>query len=177
MTKTLDEALKGKPAQTLAEAGIAPIPETAKHISQAPNDEIEQPSGAAGSSQAQNDDDPVFDTRTGHDLHTTGSPELESYLPQPEATNSHEDESNPGFSPRQIHRRLLTEYIRSGNSGEAPRLQPRRTLDQYFYTHLGSTRQRDKDQVMLRYTYRTPDTEPKLFMVDQLWVWIISDRT
>ncbi|KAK0656301.1 hypothetical protein B0T16DRAFT_451888 [Cercophora newfieldiana] len=77
---------------------------------------------------------------------------------------------NARTSPRQVQRRLLTEYIGSGGAGEAPSLQPRRTLDQYFYTHLGSTRQRDKDQVVLRYTGRTPGTEPKLFMVDQLWL-------
>lgn len=177
MTKTLDVALEGKPAQIPAEAGIPPIPETAEHISQAPNDETEKPSRAAGSSQIQKDNGPVIDARTGHDQHATGSVEPESHLPQPEATNSHEDKPNPVLSPRHIHRRLLTEYIGSGDAGEAPRLQPRRTLDQYFYTHLGSTRQRDKDQVVLRYTYRTPDTEPKLFMVDQLWVWIISNRT
>ncbi|KAK4446784.1 hypothetical protein QBC34DRAFT_356004 [Podospora aff. communis PSN243] len=97
-------------------------------------------------------------------------PESVARLLQPESNN------RPRLSPRQIQRRLLADYIGSGNVGEAPRLQPRRTLDQYFYTHLGSTRQRDKDQVVLRYTYRTPETEPKLFMVDQLWLWVISDQ-
>lgn len=170
MTKTLDAALEGKPSQTPAAAWMPPIPETAERISQAPNDETENPPRTAGSSQIQNDDDPVTGARTGHDQHATGSLE-------PEAMRDHEDNLDPRLTPRQNHRRLLTEYVGSRNAGEAPRLQPRRTLDQYFYTHPGSIRQRDKDQVVLRYTSRTPDTEPKLFMVDQLWVWIISNRT
>lgn len=50
-------------------------------------------------------------------------------------------------------------------------LQPRRTLDQYFYSHLDNTAHRDKDQVVYRYT---KDEEPKIFMVDQMWLWIIN---
>jgi len=57
--------------------------------------------------------------------------------------------------------------------GEIPALQPRRTLDQYFYTHLESTSLRDSDQVVYRYT--TGTSEAKIFMVDQLWMWILNE--
>lgn len=50
-------------------------------------------------------------------------------------------------------------------------LQPRRTLDQYFYSHLDNTAHRDKDQVVYRYT---ESEDPKIFMVDQMWMWIIN---
>ncbi|MCJ1476515.1 hypothetical protein MMC13_005181 [Lambiella insularis] len=55
---------------------------------------------------------------------------------------------------------------------EASPLHPRRTLDQYFYS-AGDTEQRDKDQVVYRYCQRH-NIEPKLFMVDQLWLWVLG---
>lgn len=53
-------------------------------------------------------------------------------------------------------------------------LHPRRTLDQFFYHGIDTSR-RDTDQVVLRHTqkYRRHE-EPKLFMVDQLWMWILG---
>ncbi|KAI1400683.1 hypothetical protein F4819DRAFT_487375 [Hypoxylon fuscum] len=53
-----------------------------------------------------------------------------------------------------------------------PRLHPRRTLDQFFY-HGIDTSARDTDQVVYRYCKRH-GVEPKVFMVDQLWLWIIG---
>ncbi|KAI0385088.1 hypothetical protein F5Y04DRAFT_205022 [Hypomontagnella monticulosa] len=53
-----------------------------------------------------------------------------------------------------------------------PRLHPRRTLDQFFY-HGIDTSARDTDQVVYRYCKRN-GVEPKVFMVDQLWLWIIG---
>ncbi|KAH9994522.1 hypothetical protein F4779DRAFT_218338 [Xylariaceae sp. FL0662B] len=53
-----------------------------------------------------------------------------------------------------------------------PPLHPRRTLDQYFY-HGIDTSARDTDQVVYRYCKRHK-VEAKLFMVDQLWLWIIG---
>lgn len=53
-------------------------------------------------------------------------------------------------------------------------LHPRRTLDQFFY-HGIETDQRDSDQVVWRFCreYRKYE-EKKLFMVDQLWMWILG---
>lgn len=53
-------------------------------------------------------------------------------------------------------------------------LHPRRTLDQFYY-HGIDTEQRDNDQVVWRYCQQHRGfEEPKLFMVDQLWMWILG---
>lgn len=53
-------------------------------------------------------------------------------------------------------------------------LHPRRTLDQFFY-HGIDTDQRDSDQVVWRFCEKhRKHEEPKLFMVDQLWMWILG---
>ncbi|KAL7621531.1 hypothetical protein AAE478_008856 [Parahypoxylon ruwenzoriense] len=62
---------------------------------------------------------------------------------------------------------LVSAYLNS-----TPPLHPRRTLDQFFY-HGIDTSLRDTDQVVYRYCKRH-QVEPKLFMVDQLWMWIIG---
>ncbi|KAI1141160.1 hypothetical protein F5Y05DRAFT_376542 [Hypoxylon sp. FL0543] len=62
---------------------------------------------------------------------------------------------------------IVNAYLKS-----EPRLHPRRTLDQYFYHGIDTTA-RDTDQVVYRYCKRH-NKEPKVFMVDQLWLWIIG---
>lgn len=55
-------------------------------------------------------------------------------------------------------------------------LHVRRTLDQFFYHNI-DTRTRDNDQVVFRFQqkhHRDPEYEPKIFMVDQLWMWILG---
>jgi hypothetical protein len=74
----------------------------------------------------------------------------------------------------QLDEILIKAYSLASNPGQLPPLQLRRTLDQYFYTHLWSTYERDTDQVVLRYTAADPGMEPKIFMVDQLWLWILN---
>lgn len=97
------------------------------------------------------------------------------------------------FLHYETHRRRMsmTTTIESARRGHRPRkdasrdellvhaywknqLHMRRTLDQYFYHGIDTT-QRDSDQVVWRYCdrYRRPE-EPKLFMVDQLWMWILG---
>ena len=56
---------------------------------------------------------------------------------------------------------------------EASPLHPRRTLDQFYYP-TGNTSDRDKDQVVYRYYQKYGLKEPKVFMVDQLWLWILD---
>jgi hypothetical protein len=88
-------------------------------------------------------------------------------------------------------RQKLTNSIRSAQAGRdlpenpsrdqmlvhaylnnTPPLHPRRTLDQFFY-HGIDTAARDTDQVVYRYCKRH-HLEPKVFMVDQLWLWILG---
>ncbi|KAI5820038.1 hypothetical protein BZA77DRAFT_241037 [Pyronema omphalodes] len=78
---------------------------------------------------------------------------------------------------------LLRGYINSND------LHPRRTLDQFSYYMLGNADtidQRDQDQVVYRWAkernkqakniskYHSYVRDPKLIMVDQLWLWIID---
>lgn len=62
---------------------------------------------------------------------------------------------------------IVNAYLKSN-----PPLHPRRTLDQFFY-HGIDTSARDTDQVVYRYCKENND-EPKVFMVDQLWLWILG---
>ncbi|RYP90967.1 hypothetical protein DL770_002883 [Monosporascus sp. CRB-9-2] len=89
--------------------------------------------------------------------------------------------------------RLITKYL-----NERSPLHPRRTLDQSYYGALKSTGTRDRDQVVYRATKPTfhgcagnlegeygncrvcqDDSKkvPRLIMVDQLWLWILDEKT
>ncbi|KAI0895389.1 hypothetical protein F4806DRAFT_80154 [Annulohypoxylon nitens] len=76
-----------------------------------------------------------------------------------------------------LHDILFQGYMKPGLGGEVPPLQIRRTLDHYFYSHLASTSARDRDQVIQRYTYEFDNVNTKMFMVDQLWLWVLDDDT
>ncbi|EME89136.1 uncharacterized protein MYCFIDRAFT_206237 [Pseudocercospora fijiensis CIRAD86] len=55
-------------------------------------------------------------------------------------------------------------------------LHVRRTLDQFFYHNI-DTHSRDCDQVVYRFQKKNKkdeDVDPKIFMVDQLWMWILG---
>jgi len=94
--------------------------------------------------------------------------------PNPSERTSANRAPGMAMSPGALHDLLLKGYLKSA-LGDVPPLQARRTLDQYFYTHLGSTAKRDVDQVVLRYTSKYAGVEPKIFMVDQLWLWLLDD--
>lgn len=49
----------------------------------------------------------------------------------------------------------------------------RRTLDQSYYWTLKDTSTRDRDQVVYR---ATKDQNPRIIMVDQLWLWILDGK-
>lgn len=70
-------------------------------------------------------------------------------------------------SSKSPHQKLLQAYLR-----EKQPIHPRRTLDQFFY-HGIDTSVRDRDQVVYRYCEKHGH-ERKIFMVDQLWLWIIG---
>lgn len=61
----------------------------------------------------------------------------------------------------------------------SPQLHIRRTLDQFFY-HGIDTKDRDIDQVVYRYCERLQKqghkTDKKVFMVDQLWCFVLSSE-
>lgn len=74
-------------------------------------------------------------------------------------------------NPNELH---IRGYGVSEANGQIP-FQPRLSLDQYYYSQLENTAARDKDQVIYRYTNNPQNsTEPKIFMVDQLWMWLIN---
>ena len=69
---------------------------------------------------------------------------------------------------------LLRAHLASSTTS----LHVRRTLDQFFYPNI-DTQTRDRDQVVYRYQTKGQGrgrfaTEPKIFMVDQLWMWIMG---
>jgi hypothetical protein len=71
-------------------------------------------------------------------------------------------------------RALLETYLH-----KKPPLHPRRTLDQSYYWKLEDTRARDRDQVVYRGTRtgKDPRRTTRVIMVDQLWLYILDDRT
>ncbi|OHE99308.1 ankyrin repeat and protein kinase domain-containing protein [Colletotrichum orchidophilum] len=72
-----------------------------------------------------------------------------------------------------LHEYLIRGYFDPGKQG----IRPRRTLDQYVYAHIETTSHRDDDQVVYRYTKTGLASDPKIIMVDQLWLWILGDDT
>jgi hypothetical protein len=68
---------------------------------------------------------------------------------------------------------LFKAYMTPGGQG----LHIRRTLDQFFYPNF-DTKLRDRDQVVYRYQKRTGigSDDPKLYMVDQLWILILDGK-
>ncbi|KAL5373726.1 hypothetical protein DPSP01_012471 [Paraphaeosphaeria sporulosa] len=64
-------------------------------------------------------------------------------------------------------------------------VHPRRTLDQFYYPSLSDTSARDKDQTISKWTGSNVGEEGReaaernstLLTVDQLWCWVIDDKT
>jgi hypothetical protein len=63
--------------------------------------------------------------------------------------------------------RLIRAYLH-----HSPPLHVRRTLDQFYYYAM-DTEKRDEDQVVYRYC-KSREKELRVFMVDQLWMWILG---
>ena len=81
------------------------------------------------------------------------------------------------FLPRGMKRmRTRDEMLIDAHlSSSTTSLHVRRTLDQFFYPNI-DTQSRDQDQVVYRYQTKSPGmgSDPKIFMVDQLWMWILG---
>ncbi|KAI1409325.1 hypothetical protein F5Y13DRAFT_92301 [Hypoxylon sp. FL1857] len=82
---------------------------------------------------------------------------------------------NPPLILGNLHEHLIRGYLRPEPPEHGSSLQIRRTLDQYFYTHLDTAHPRNVDQVVSRFTQM--HKTPKLFMIDQLWLWVINGDT
>ncbi|KAI3145460.1 hypothetical protein CBS147326_410 [Penicillium roqueforti] len=81
------------------------------------------------------------------------------------------------FIPRGIKRTRTRDeiLIYAHLSSSTTSLHVRRTLDQFFYPNI-DTKSRDQDQVVYRYQTKSPGmgADPKIFMVDQLWMWVLG---
>lgn len=80
-------------------------------------------------------------------------------------------------TPADLYGHLLRGYAVPKSDNDVPPLQPRCTLDQYSSPRI-DTSSRDTDQVVFRWMkkHKTRGTSevPKMFMVDQLWLWMIN---
>jgi ankyrin repeat protein/Mg2+ and Co2+ transporter CorA len=73
--------------------------------------------------------------------------------------------------------------IRAHLGSSTMSLHVRRTLDQFYYHNI-DTYSRDQDQVVYRYQMKdhtksqffNDDVDPKIFMVDQLWMWVLGSK-
>ncbi|KAJ9602585.1 hypothetical protein H2200_012778 [Cladophialophora chaetospira] len=63
---------------------------------------------------------------------------------------------------------LIRGYLRQSTD-----LHLRRTLDQFRHSSI-NTDKRDKDQVVYRHHVRNGKEDPKIYMVDQMWIWIFK---
>ncbi len=100
-----------------------------------------------------------------------GEPSTKRPATAPNTTSQRHVEREPiDLTHPYVH--LLTGYFWPKKPGDASRWQPRRSLDGYLHNHPATTRRRDQDQVVLRYT-RANHLPERIFMVDQLWVWIL----
>src|SRR2546421_8047146 len=65
------------------------------------------------------------------------------------------------------------EFLIRGYLNSSTDLHLRRTLDQFKH-HSINTEKRDRDQVVYRFC-KKEKKELKIFMVDQMWMWILGD--
>jgi ankyrin repeat protein/Mg2+ and Co2+ transporter CorA len=88
--------------------------------------------------------------------------------------NKHEDRiMKPVVQKASTYDEML---LRAHLTSSQVSLHVRRTLDQFFYHNI-DTQSRDCDQVVYRYQTKSgyeQDVDPKIFMVDQLWMWTLG---
>ncbi|KAF2490162.1 hypothetical protein BU16DRAFT_145936 [Lophium mytilinum] len=110
-----------------------------------------------------------------------------------QAINRVETLKSSGYRPVALKKAATYDemLIRAHLSSSTVSLHVRRTLDQFFYHNI-DTQSRDQDQVVYRYQTRTRQAanhnshshhkdldddgivDPKIFMVDQLWMWVLG---
>jgi hypothetical protein len=81
--------------------------------------------------------------------------------------------------PEFINSKLIAKYLEHGAYHEnGGNLHVRRSLDQFYYDTQIQTDERDKDQIVFKYTRdneKALKKKPVVMMVDQLWVWVLED--
>lgn len=86
------------------------------------------------------------------------------------------DQDSDHAHERSNDEKLISAYL--SNKDDPPKLHVRRTLDQYYYHMLKDTKARDSDQVVYRWAKLAKlvqkIADPKVLMVDQLWLWIVD---
>lgn len=80
----------------------------------------------------------------------------------------------------------LQQSVSSKYLDHDPPLHPRRSLDQFYYSSLSDTRERDADQTVSKWTGSQSkiaedgrdeaERDSLIVMVDQLWVWVLNER-
>jgi hypothetical protein len=99
--------------------------------------------------------------------------------PQSAQGTGNEGLVNETRSSRNPNEKLVQGYLKPRTSWGSHALHIRRTLDQFFFHDLpdvgkGSADDDVDDQTVGRYAKRN-NLVPKIFMVDQLWLWILDD--
>ena len=77
----------------------------------------------------------------------------------------------------------IMEYSMLESDQEGGGIHPRRTLDQFYYSSLFNTTQRDADQTISKWTgsgvgengRSSAGKDSQLFMIDQLWCWALDN--
>ncbi|KAH6989299.1 hypothetical protein BKA56DRAFT_575472 [Ilyonectria sp. MPI-CAGE-AT-0026] len=80
----------------------------------------------------------------------------------------------------------LQQSVSSKYLNHDPPLHPRRSLDQFYYSSLSDTRERDADQTVSKWTGSQSkiaedgrdeaERDSLIVMVDQLWVWVLNEH-
>jgi hypothetical protein len=96
------------------------------------------------------------------------------------------------YDPKHVKKRTVSGLKESGDDNLIGRRNSRLvahvplTLDQYYYPGISDTSYRDKTQVFSKYleehhekplSSTSRSKKKQILMVDQLWIWIIDDRT
>ncbi|KAF2446612.1 hypothetical protein P171DRAFT_462843 [Karstenula rhodostoma CBS 690.94] len=105
--------------------------------------------------------------------------EMQDAIARAQYLKEQEKHDGMGGRPRFKNAETYDEMLLRAHLGSSTvSLHVRRTLDQFFYHNI-DTRSRDQDQVVYRYQTRRmmseeSEVDPKVFMVDQLWMWILG---
>ncbi|VUC22350.1 unnamed protein product [Clonostachys rosea] len=97
--------------------------------------------------------------------------ERKAYLERNTVIDNHGKGMDPHWTKEQ---KLLHQYLYGERSHSLHLLHIRRTLDQFYYHSLKSTKKRDGDQAVSRYQAANFAEIPKVLAVaDQLWLWVL----
>ncbi|USP75865.1 ankyrin repeat and protein kinase domain containing protein 1 [Curvularia clavata] len=102
--------------------------------------------------------------------------EMQAAIKKTQMIKGYEKNDTRGNKPAPPRAKTYDEMLlRAHLTSSQISLHVRRTLDQFFYHNI-DTQSRDRDQVVYRYQCKSndPHVDPKIFMVDQLWMWTLG---